>query len=914
MPNNFKRINYIILVLLFLVVFLSCTNEQNSSSVNKGKLGYYQLMDYGSVIAESIRLNWPENSLVRKGLAIHLDHNAAMIFDTDLVRFAAGSLGGWIDISKTDYTNYKGSDIAGLEGRQVFGSSEIAGWAKDGNFYGPREDGMGNLPNDWAHYKGYYRYDEKVMLSYSVGGIDVLEIPESIKLDKSVAFVRNIKVASSAKGLQALILQKHSSWSVIEVKDRQIIFNTGEGALAVKLADGSNNVRLVKSEEKESVFISLQIPPSENSQTIRVFIFEMDSPDDGLFDDFSTIIEKNNIPDFVKMRQGGPTQWNEIIKTSGVLSEEHSGYVIDQIEAPFNNPWGSWMRFSGIDFFEDGTRAAVTTWNGDVWIVSGLDETLENVRWRRFASGLFYPMGIAIVDSDIYVTERSQLTRLHDLNGDGEADYYENFNNDGIVYPMAHTLGLEVDSEGYFYFFKNGNRVPSEVPQHGALMRVSPDGKTREVYARGFRGANTIGIGPNDTIYTADQEGNWVPVDRIDVIKQDGFYGDRRHGGENLRIGEFQVPIAWTPKNANNSSGMMVFADDDRWGPFSGHWILGSYGQSKLFAILTEDIGGRLQGGIVELPVKSQSGVMRGCINPTDGQLYMVGLHGWQTLAENDGSFERVRYVGGNVNMPEELHITPQGVEIRFTDPLDSTSARNVNNYNVERWEYIYSERYGSPEMSLEHPGEKGRDSVKVSSVTISGNRKKIFIEIPNMRSVMQMKIAYKLMFASGYESKNVIYHTVNWLSKKDADEKPKWQQRIISGKTESIKEDNAEEESIFKTGSVPKWYKRGASLFKRNCASCHVDGATAPRLSESEWAGGSKETFIRIVLNGKQGDSGIMMPFSWMKNEDLASILSYIRKRWHNRERIRPFEVEKIRQSTQERTEPWTEQELKKF
>ncbi|MFP3344983.1 hypothetical protein R0J87_21125, partial [Halomonas sp. SIMBA_159] len=87
-------------------------------------------------------------------------------------------------------------------------------------------------------------------------------------------------------------------------------------------------------------------------------------------------------------------------------------------------------------------------------------------------------------------------------------------------------------------------------------------------------------------------------------------------------------------------------------------------GQSKLFVVLTENMGGRLQGGIVELPVKSQSGIMRGCINPTDGQLYMVGLHGWQTLAENDGGFERVRYVGGNVNMPEELHITPQGVEI----------------------------------------------------------------------------------------------------------------------------------------------------------------------------------------------------------------------------------------------------------
>src|SRR5699024_7298488 len=121
--------------------------------------------------------------------------------------------------------------------------------------------------------------------------------------------------------------------------------------------------------------------------------------------------------------------------------------VVDQIPIPFDNPWGSWMRLSGIDFFNGGKRAAVSTWNGDVWVVSGIDDSLENVRWKRFASGLFYPMGLAIVDGKIYVTERSQLTRLHDLNGDREADYYENVNNDGIVYPMAHSLELQVDSE-----------------------------------------------------------------------------------------------------------------------------------------------------------------------------------------------------------------------------------------------------------------------------------------------------------------------------------------------------------------------------------------------------------------------------------------------------------------------------------
>ena len=31
----------------------------------------------------------------------------------------------------------------------------------------------------------------------------------------------------------------------------------------------------------------------------------------------------------------------------------------------------------------------VCTWNGDVWLVSGIDDTLELLTWQRIATGLF---------------------------------------------------------------------------------------------------------------------------------------------------------------------------------------------------------------------------------------------------------------------------------------------------------------------------------------------------------------------------------------------------------------------------------------------------------------------------------------------------------------------------------------------
>ena len=84
---------------------------------------------------------------------------------------------------------------------------------------------------------------------------------------------------------------------------------------------------------------------------------------------------------------------------------------------------------SGLDFFANGD-AAVCTAHGDVWIVRGLDESLGNVTWQRFATGLYQPLGLEIVDDKVIVLGRDQLTRLHDENGDGEADFYESFNHD----------------------------------------------------------------------------------------------------------------------------------------------------------------------------------------------------------------------------------------------------------------------------------------------------------------------------------------------------------------------------------------------------------------------------------------------------------------------------------------------------
>jgi len=209
-------------------------------------------------------------------------------------------------------------------------------------------------------------------------------------------------------------------------------------------------------------------------------------------------------------------------------------------------------------------------------------------------------------------------------------------------------------------------------------------------------------------------------------------------------------------------------------------------------------------------------------------------------------------------------------------------------------------------------PRAEGRESVEISSVSISDDGRNVFLEITDMRSVMQMKVGYKLLFEDGQLAENAIYHTINWLSEEEAINKPEWQKRIISQAAASDEEIAVQqEESLIEEEDTPQWYQSGAISFQRNCAACHVRGGAAPSMEDSEWAGKSHEALVRIILQGKRGSRGVMTPFGWLDDEEVASVVSYIRSQWHEKEPVTASQIEQIRRSTDGRTALWTDEEL---
>lgn len=122
--------------------------------------------------------------------------------------------------------------------------------------------------------------------------------------------------------------------------------------------------------------------------------------------------------------------------------------------------------------------------------------------------------------------------------------------------------------------------------------------------------------------------------------------------------------------------------------------------------------------------------------------------------------------------------------------------------------------------------------------------------------------------------------------------------------------------------------YERGQVQYG-SCMACHgSDGrgvsGIGPALSGSEWVQKEPEALVRLILQGFEGGvaenprqavniAGVMPQHSFMSDEDIAAILTYIRLSWDNEASpIEPEEVTRIRRESEGRQDLWTPEELR--
>ncbi|MHA3775357.1 DUF6797 domain-containing protein [Verrucomicrobiota bacterium sgz303538] len=741
-----------------------------------------------------------KDQVTAKGIAIKVgsgEEQATVLFDPELVRVSAAWTGGFVEIPR---------GRGGLEGqlnargKVAFSTGYAPGWAKGGEIGDdPREKHQGNLPGSTAKWRGIYVNNGRTLLSYTVGGAPVLELPGFEKRADVKVFTRTIQVAKTGESHSLLICDMPGASGSA---DGSAVILSEQGkvdpAQTSVIAIGANNLPTgAKFRTTANGRAVLDLPAIPSPATFQVVIWSGVKSEVPKISDLTKPVQ---LPDLAALTKGGQTQWGAPLETKGALGGGDQPYVVDEISLPDDNPFNSWFRPGGHDFFKDGSVALASV-SGDVWIVSGLDEKLDHVKWKRFATGLFQPLGVKVVDETVYVLGRDQITRLHDVNKDGEADFYENFNNDCVVTENYHefALDLQTDSAGNFYYAKGSPWTPTVTsPHQGCLMKVGKDGSKMEVIATGLRAPNGMGMGPNNLLTVSDNQGHWMPANRLNVVKPGGFYGmvpaahrvltfkdangqeykanpsDAKDQAEHkqqfwgsaqspIPTEGYDLPLCWIPMQIDNSPGGEVWVPKgDKWGPLGGQMLHMTYGKCALFNVLQETVDGVIQGGLVRFPLKFSSGIMRGRFSPKDGQLYLSGLRVWQSDAAKDGGFYRVRYTGAPATMPVALKTTSKGVELTFTGPLDEKSALDAQNFSVEQWNYLWTGNYGSPDVSVFDPKKKGRDLVLIESIKLSPDKKTLILEIQDRVPAMQMKIKYKINTPDGKVLDQEIYNTVH--------------------------------------------------------------------------------------------------------------------------------------------------------
>ena len=649
---------------------------------------------------------------------------------------------------------------------------------------------------------------------------------------KSVVFTRTFNVGPRAKEMLLKVATHPSREAKVETIsiDDRTTSSVGQVALVTapqhpdkgRFAAGLSPTPVgAKWSRGTDGSLLLRLPPGKEPLKFVLSVTALRDPQIGA-EELIALVTAPPV-DLASLTKGGPRRWPEVLTTEAKLGQDSGPFAVDVLTPPDNNPWFAQMRLTGFDFFDDGDRAAVCSWDGDVWLVSGLcrtgtparpssnDKTDEKtdgqecpsykLSWQRIANGLFQPLGLKIVNGQIYVTCRDQLAILRDFNGDDETDFTECFNNDHQVTEHFHefAMGLQTDEAGNFYYAKSGRHaLTAVVPHHGTLLRVSQDGSQTDILATGFRAANGVCLNPDGSFVVTDQEGFWNPKNRINWVtlakpgEKPNFYGNLfgYHDVTDSSDSAMVPPLCWITNAFDRSPAELLWVTSDKWGPLKGSLLNLSYGNGKVFVVPHESVARAAsrssssekeddtekqgdtkkaekegtgwqpvprQGGMCELPIPQfPTGIMRGRFSEADGQLYVCGMFAWAGNQTQSGGFYRIRATGRPAHAPIGLAAKKNGLSITFTEPLDPATAADAARYVVQTWSLKRTANYGSKHFD--------EQTLKVANVTLSPDRKTVWLELPDIRPTWGMSIDYKLTGSNGEPVHGLIHNTIHSL------------------------------------------------------------------------------------------------------------------------------------------------------
>jgi len=857
---------------------------------------------------------FPKVNYLPRALAVRLGEGAYLGFDIDLLRWSVAWTGEFVSMTSMAQVSYKDFFNKRNSFPKILGTAQLAtgiypGWTNyRPDFKDPRSfnstDSLkwGALPSGLGRWKGVFVDEEKAILSYTVGGVDIYEMPGARSFQNECAFTRTFKIGPVSDSLYSVVADFNDIIKTnVENKITYLYHGPdGKQVTAIGLA-GTEIAAKVYVQDNEDVVLAL--PPAAASQEITLMVWTGPVEKKADFEKALAGV-KVKMPAFEK---GGSPYWKETIYTQGKLAPDTSAFVLDELTLPLPNPWKRNVRVADIAFYTDG-RAAVVTFEGDVWILENIDAKLKKLSWKRYASGLYEPMSIGIHENLIYVFGKEGIVRLHDLNDDGAADFYENF-SPRILQSMDSRewpADMKIAADGTVFIAKGGGAIPPTSPsmldkrngfqsasfQAGTIVKLSPDGERAEILATGLR-APYMGYHPErGLVSVSDQQGNYVPATPLYLMDEGDYFGvlSAIHHKDNLPI---KRPLTWIPHSVDRSSTSQVWIGD-KMGPLSQSMVHFSFGRPGLFSVVIDSTAKVKQGGVSYIEANYDVPVLKGVVHPRDGQLYVGGFNLWGSNAKGVSALRRLRYTGKAANLPIGVRIGQQGLILSFSRKLDRQMAEDAGNFQIKRWNYERTEKYGSGHFKLN--GEPGEEVLPIRSTHLSKDGKSVFIVVPDMKEVMQMQLDYRLASEEGTSIASQFNFSVNDAGKIDLGASGFEQIHLGAGQLHLTE---AEVIALSSQDDTKASIEKGAKLFKKMaCIGCHsienkTDGMYGPPLqdvykAQREFEDGSKgiaddaylkESILKPNVKVVKGYGDEMPSFvGVLSDEDLESMVLYLK------------------------------------
>ncbi len=388
-------------------------------------------------------------------------------------------------------------------------------------------------------------------------------------------------------------------------------------------------------------------------------------------------------------------------------------------------------RVGAMAFLPDG-RLLVSTWDriGAVYLLDGvLEGDTTQIQIKRIAEGLAEPLGLEVVDGEIYVLQKHELTHLVDTDGDDIIDEYRVISDAWGVTDDFHefAFGLVHDKEKFYITTSMAMRLMSHQRQHpdrGRTLEISRDGGYRGL-DYGLRTPNGIGKGVDGELFVTDNQGQWLPGNKL-IHVQEGAYNGMAWGlPDSLDKAPPMVPPAiWLPDaEIGNSPSEPILIHE---GTYKGQMLHGDVTHGGIKRDFLEKINGAYQGAVFRFSQGFTAGVNRLVWGP-DAALYVgeVGMVGGWSWKENQYGLEKLSYNGNSTFEMLAIRAQPDGFEIEFTEPL-SDKGISLDDLFLQQWWYEPTSSYGGPKKDL--------STLTPSKISLSEDRTKCHIVIPGLK------------------------------------------------------------------------------------------------------------------------------------------------------------------------------------